>query len=549
VSMDGGDPAEYRFDDVLVDTRARRVFKGGVELPLEPKAYAVLLELLREPQVAIGRDRLLDAVWGHRFVTPGVLNRIIAILRRGLGDDADHPRLIRTVHGVGYSFIGLPAGTVAAASPAAREAVALPAVSKVPVRLRPSWRVVVPVVLLVIAALAGQHYLSAPATSSSAAAPRVARLTLLPVVPIETGDEILARGLTDILAEALARVPEFELIELESARLAVSRATDPGTIAAMLRTDHLLRGQLGQAGDEVRLTLELLRGSDGVTIWRREFVQPRTALTAVLDPVLSALRRELLPGLPPGPIDPVVRATAAAQALYFESRSWEGSDPGELARILSLLEQAVEEDPGFALGWAALANARRNLYVFGQAGLDEAMNGAQEAVDRALALDPDLVEALVVQCVIKTNQWRSAEALGPSRRALELAPNDARAVWARANVLAYMGRPNESLALRKRAVELNPLAIGPVWSMANDYLLLGDRGRALAQIAAARRMAGQVEDTAGYGARIELVFGHPAAAVREYRRITADPIVFQVYMPAAAAQALDGGICLPAGLQ
>ena len=113
--MDGGDPAEYRFDDVLVDTRARRVFKGGVEIPLEPKAYAVLLELLREPQVAIGRDRLLDAVWGHRFVTPGVLNRIIAILRRALGDDADHPRLIRTVHGVGYSFIGLPAGATAPA--------------------------------------------------------------------------------------------------------------------------------------------------------------------------------------------------------------------------------------------------------------------------------------------------------------------------------------------------------------------------------------------------------------------------------------------------
>src|SRR5687768_8022113 len=103
----------YAFEDVLVDARAHRVTKDGQELALEPKAYAVLLELLRAPGAAVTRDALLDAVWGHRHVTPAVLNRIIAMLRRALGDDADHPRLIRTVHGTGYSFIApfaAPAG-------------------------------------------------------------------------------------------------------------------------------------------------------------------------------------------------------------------------------------------------------------------------------------------------------------------------------------------------------------------------------------------------------------------------------------------------------
>jgi DNA-binding winged helix-turn-helix (wHTH) protein len=108
-ALDQTDPSEYRFGDVRVDTRARLVLKAGVEVPLEPKAYEVLLVLLREPQAAVSRDRLLDAVWGHRFTTPAVLNRVIAMLRRELGDDADHPRLIRTVHGIGYSFIGMPA--------------------------------------------------------------------------------------------------------------------------------------------------------------------------------------------------------------------------------------------------------------------------------------------------------------------------------------------------------------------------------------------------------------------------------------------------------
>jgi DNA-binding winged helix-turn-helix (wHTH) protein/TolB-like protein/thioredoxin-like negative regulator of GroEL len=541
--MDGGDPAEYRFDDVLVDTRARRVFKGGVEIPLEPKAYAVLLELLREPQVAIGRDRLLDAVWGHRFVTPGVLNRIIAILRRALGDDADHPRLIRTVHGVGYSFIGLPAGATApaAAGPTPQDLRAgempRPAPAAKPRRRLPHWGILVPSLLLCTAAivLAWQRTHDEPVPGPET---HVARLALLPVVPASTGDEVLARGLTDVLAEALARIPEIELIEIDSARVAVSRSDDPTAVAGMLGTDHLLRGRIGQRGEQVRLELELLRGSDGRSEWREEFLHPRASLTSVLDPVLAAVRSELLPDQPPGPLDPIVRATALAQSLYLESRSLREFGPEDRARNVALLERAVADDPDFALGWAALANARRARYQHGDTNLKEAMTGAQEAIDRALALDPDLVEALVVQCFIKTNQWRTAEALAPSRRAYELAPNDPRAVGVRANVLGYLGRPRESLALRQRAVELNPLWWGPVWSMATDYLMLGDRERALAQIAAARGMVGGENDAGVFGARLELAFGQPAQALLRFRQGLPSQVSFSIILRTVEVQAL-----------
>ena len=70
------------------------MFKAEIELALEPKAYGVLLTLLAQPHVAIERDHLLDTVWGHRHVTPAVLNRVIALLRRALGDNAEHPRLM-----------------------------------------------------------------------------------------------------------------------------------------------------------------------------------------------------------------------------------------------------------------------------------------------------------------------------------------------------------------------------------------------------------------------------------------------------------------------
>lgn len=100
------DRAHYRFGDVVVDTHARTVTRDGGMLMLEPKAYEVLLCLLRHPGELVTHEDLLDHVWGHRHVTPGVLTRAIAQLRHALGDDAHAPRYIRTRHSLGYCFIG-----------------------------------------------------------------------------------------------------------------------------------------------------------------------------------------------------------------------------------------------------------------------------------------------------------------------------------------------------------------------------------------------------------------------------------------------------------
>ena len=98
----------YRFDDVEVRSRPIGVRRGEQLIGVEPKAHAVLMLLLSRAGEAIERETLLDSVWGHRHVTPSVLNRIVAQLRRALGDDASHPRYIQTLHGRGYRFMVQP---------------------------------------------------------------------------------------------------------------------------------------------------------------------------------------------------------------------------------------------------------------------------------------------------------------------------------------------------------------------------------------------------------------------------------------------------------
>ncbi len=94
----------FRFADVEVREREFSIIKAGEVVPVEPKAFRVLLFLLRNPQKLITKEELLDAVWGETAVSENSLTRSIAMLRRLLGDDTHVPRYIETVATVGYRF-------------------------------------------------------------------------------------------------------------------------------------------------------------------------------------------------------------------------------------------------------------------------------------------------------------------------------------------------------------------------------------------------------------------------------------------------------------
>jgi Tol biopolymer transport system component/DNA-binding winged helix-turn-helix (wHTH) protein len=95
----------FSFDNVEVREREFCIVKGGEVLPVEPKAFRVLLFLLRNPHRLITKEELLNAVWNDAAVTENSLSRNIAVLRRLLGDEIREPRYITTVPTVGYRFL------------------------------------------------------------------------------------------------------------------------------------------------------------------------------------------------------------------------------------------------------------------------------------------------------------------------------------------------------------------------------------------------------------------------------------------------------------
>jgi DNA-binding winged helix-turn-helix (wHTH) protein/Tol biopolymer transport system component len=95
----------FCFGDLEVHEREFSLTKAGEALPIEPKAFRVLLFLLHNPQKLITKEELLNAVWADAAVTESSLTRSIAKLRRALGDDVREPRYIATVATVGYRLV------------------------------------------------------------------------------------------------------------------------------------------------------------------------------------------------------------------------------------------------------------------------------------------------------------------------------------------------------------------------------------------------------------------------------------------------------------
>lgn len=96
----------FVFGDFVLDQSTRQLLQAGREVPLGPKAFEILEMLVQARPRALSRTRLVAALWPHTHVGPTSLHTLVSQVRSLLGDDAQDPHWIRTVHKFGYSFRG-----------------------------------------------------------------------------------------------------------------------------------------------------------------------------------------------------------------------------------------------------------------------------------------------------------------------------------------------------------------------------------------------------------------------------------------------------------
>jgi adenylate cyclase len=304
-----------------------------------------------------------------------------------------------------------------------------------------------------------------PAASDAAtAATRAGAVAVLPFDNFgEAGEDYFSDGITEDIIAQLTRVPGLTVVSRTSAMRYRNTDLSLKEIGGQLSADMILEGSVRRAGGRVRIVAQLIDVATDTHLWAetydREVEDIFAVQTEVAREIASALGRTL------GPAGGGARAGGAptdpeTYELYLRGRHlWHQRRAEALYGAIEYFRLAIERDPGFALGHLGLAEAYIIL-PFADAEVDplEWVERGQEAVRRALALDPDLGEAHAILGLgaTVTRDWNAAE--HHLARALELTPGYSWAHHWYGTWQAALGRNDDALRYVGRALELDPLS-------------------------------------------------------------------------------------------
>jgi TolB-like protein/Flp pilus assembly protein TadD len=273
----------------------------------------------------------------------------------------------------------------------------------------------------------------------------------------DSGNDHICDGLAEELTDTLARVPELRVVARTSAFQFKGKAQDVRTIGARLNAGHVIEGSVSQMGGRVRLTIQMVRTSDGYHVLSRS-LEGRLLDLAGLQTDLAV---PLIASLRPGAKAPQRRKPVPeAHDLLFRASAYRGTASMEgYQKGLALLQQAVQVDPGYAEAYAALAG----VYATSGANFEptalECARLAKAAAARALELDRDCAAAYgalgFVDSMYLLDWIRGEDEL---RHALRLMPSAGGLHNWLGNVLMYQGRLEEALIPLRKAQEIDPLS-------------------------------------------------------------------------------------------
>jgi eukaryotic-like serine/threonine-protein kinase len=364
----------FKFSDVEAHEREFLLVKAGGVLAVEPKAFRVLLILLRNPKKLIPKEELLNAVWGDAAVTENSLTRAIALLRKLLGDDAREPRFIETVATVGYRFVcqvealeedaGEPQSTAGAAGRLPASAAPGTAESKTAGRSGRRW--MAPALAIAIAGAGVWAWLS---FSHNVQALTDKDTVVLSEFANSTGDPVFDAALQQGLEVQLEQSPFLELVPGAQIQHTLSlMGASAGTrltpqvaleICERIASAAVIEGSIASLGSQYVLGLKAVNCRTGSVLAQTQAQAERKEdVLNSLSAASAGLRAKLGESLRSvekfdTPLEQATTPSLEALEAYSLGRrelNWHGNP----AAGSPLFQRAIELDPNFAMAQLSL---------------------------------------------------------------------------------------------------------------------------------------------------------------------------------------------------
>jgi len=288
-------------------------------------------------------------------------------------------------------------------------------------------------------------------------------IAVLPFVDMSPNkdQEYMSDGIAEELLNLLAKVPELRVVSRSSAFAFKGKGINIPDIASQLDVVYVLEGSVRQAGDQLRITAQLIEAGTDTHLWSETYDRKLENIFQIQDDisakVVEQLKITLLGEAPRSQQIDEQAYRMALQARYF----WNRRAEGDADAALELYKHALELAPEYAPAWAGISVVYSDRADKGKIPREEGIALSRRAAERAYELDPNLADAQ-----IRMGQWwgRSGEYAKQRKAyetALELEPNNPTALSVMGNVYANLGDFQKAIALHEQAEAIDPL--GALW--------------------------------------------------------------------------------------
>jgi len=413
---------KFGFGQFVLDISRYELTRSGKPARLERIPMDLLILLAREHGRLIGREEIIERLWGKglHFDTDNSINTAIRKIRHALGDNPENPQYVETVPGKGYRF---KSETVVALSAETGQ--------KVEKRSR----------------------------------------TMLAVLPFEnlSGDpaqEYFSDGLSEETIMRLGQMSPHRMgVIARTSSMAYKHAKKSvAQIGQELGVDYVLEGSVRREGERVRITAQLIRVQDQIHMWAENYDRQLpgildihgdigAAIAAQVKLKLMSEEEQQLTKNPP-------RGTESHDDYLRGRYHYARFNLADAQKAVEYFQSATDCDPAFCLAHSGLADALMVLPISGDTASQEVFPRAKAAIARALQLDLDSAEAHTSDAAAKFwFDWDFKGTEMAARRAISRNENYSLAHLYLAHVLSNIGRHAEALATIRQALVLDPLSL------------------------------------------------------------------------------------------
>jgi TolB-like protein/Tfp pilus assembly protein PilF len=357
-----------------------------------------------------------------------------------------------------------------------------------------------------------------PAEPAPAAGPDAKSIAVMPFVDMSQAkdQEYFSDGLSEELLNLLAKVPALQVTSRSSAFSYKGKEVKLSQVAKELNVAHILEGSVRKSGNRLRITAQLIDARTDKHLWSETYDRSLDDIFAVQDEIAAAVVAQLKVSLL-GDAPKAKTADPKAYALWLQARELnrQGSAEG-LTGSIALCEQALAIDPSLVSAWCTLAACYTAQSDLGQRPNDEGYRLAREALEKALAIDPDSAAAHArMSSVLQTANEGLALAAQHYQRAVAAEPTNTDILTDGMRLARTLGRFEDAIAIGEYVVAHDPLNAYAHMALGASYTRAGRYEEGIAALRTSLRLS-PGRGLAHYGLAVNLQLkGDLPAALKE----------------------------------